>query len=75
MFSVVIIDPMEAYKIKNIAGHLSKAFLSNPLTPILAISILLLGFVALNTMPREEDPQIEVSGGAVMRDVFVKSKG
>jgi len=66
MFSVVIIDPMEAYKIKNIAGHLSKAFLSNPLTPILAISILLLGFVALNTMPREEDPQIEVSGGAVI---------
>ena len=57
---------MEVYKIKNIAGHLSKAFLSNPLTPILAISILLLGFVALNTMPREEDPQIEVSGGAVV---------
>ena len=57
---------MEVYKIKNIAGHLSKAFLSNPLTPILAISILLLGFIALNTMPREEDPQIEVSGGAVV---------
>jgi multidrug efflux pump subunit AcrB len=57
---------MEAYKIKNIAGHLSKIFLSNPLTPILAIAILLLGFVSLNTMPREEDPQIEVSGGAVV---------
>ncbi|WP_295417720.1 efflux RND transporter permease subunit [Sulfurovum sp.] len=57
---------MELYKIKNIAGHLSKAFLSNPLTPILAIAILLLGFVSLQTMPREEDPQIEVSGGAVM---------
>jgi multidrug efflux pump subunit AcrB len=57
---------MEEYKIKNIAGHLSKIFLSNPLTPILAIAILLLGFVSLNTMPREEDPQIEVSGGAVV---------
>ena len=57
---------MEVYKIKNIAGHMSKAFLSNPLTPILAIAILLLGFVSLQTMPREEDPQIEVSGGAVM---------
>ena len=57
---------MKEYKIKNIAGHLSKIFLSNPLTPILAIAILLLGFVSLNTMPREEDPQIEVSGGAVM---------
>ncbi len=57
---------MEVYKIKNIAGHLSKIFLSNPLTPILAIAILLLGFVALQTMPREEDPQIQVSGGAVL---------
>ena len=57
---------MEAYKIKNIAGYLAKIFLSNPLTPILAIAILLLGFVSLQTMPREEDPQIEVSGGAVM---------
>ena len=57
---------MKPYKIKNIAGYLSKAFLSNPLTPILAVSILLLGFVSLNTMPREEDPQIEVSGGAVV---------
>ncbi len=57
---------MEPYKIKNIAGYLSKAFLRNPLTPILAVSILLLGFISLNTMPREEDPQIEVSGGAVM---------
>jgi multidrug efflux pump subunit AcrB len=57
---------MNEYKIKNIAGHFSKIFLDNPLTPILAIAILLLGFVSLNTMPREEDPQIEVSGGAVM---------
>lgn len=54
----VIIDFMNNYKIKNIAGYLSKVFLDNPLTPILAIAILLLGFVALNTMPREEDPQI-----------------
>jgi len=57
---------MEAYKIKNIAGYLAKIFLRNPLTPILAAAILLLGFISLNTMPREEDPQIEVSGGAVM---------
>ncbi len=67
MFNVDIMAPMkEDYKIKNIAGHLSKIFLSNPLTPILAIAILLLGFVSLQTMPREEDPQIEVSGGAVI---------
>ena len=57
---------MEVYHIRNIAGHLAKAFLSNPLTPVLAIAILLLGYVSLEVMPREEDPQIQVSGGAVV---------
>lgn len=57
---------MEVYKIKNIAGHLSKGFLSNPLTPVLAVAILLLGFLSLEVMPREEDPQIEVSGGSII---------
>ncbi|MCH9741230.1 MAG: efflux RND transporter permease subunit [Epsilonproteobacteria bacterium] len=57
---------MEAYKIKNIAGHLAKGFLANPLTPILAIAILLLGYISLEMMPREEDPQIEVSGGSII---------
>ena len=57
---------MEKYKIKNIAGHLSKSFLSNPLTPILAVTILLLGYLSLQMMPREEDPQIEVSGGSII---------
>ena len=49
---------METYKIKNIAGHLAKGFLANPLTPILAFAILLLGYISLEIMPREEDPQI-----------------
>ncbi|MEA3456660.1 MAG: efflux RND transporter permease subunit [Campylobacterota bacterium] len=57
---------MEEYHIKNIAGHLAKAFLSNPLTPVLAFAILLLGYVSLEVMPREEDPQIQVSGGSVI---------
>ena len=57
---------MDKYKIKNIAGHLSKSFLSNPLTPILAVAILLLGYLSLQMMPREEDPQIEVSGGSII---------
>jgi len=57
---------MEVYKIKNIAGHLAKAFLSNPLTPVLAVAILLLGYISLEVMPREEDPQIAVSGGAIV---------
>ena len=57
---------MDKYKIKNIAGHLAKSFLSNPLTPILAVAILLLGYLSLQMMPREEDPQIEVSGGSII---------
>ena len=66
MLTADIMDAMEAYKIKNIAGYFAKIFLRNPLTPILAVAILMLGFISLQTMPREEDPQIEVSGGAVM---------
>jgi len=57
---------MKTYKIKNIAGYLSKVFLTNPLTAIIGVSIMLLGFISLQTMPREEDPQIEVSGGSVI---------
>jgi multidrug efflux pump subunit AcrB len=56
----------KSYKIKNIAGHLAKIFLTNPITSVLAIAILVLGFVALQIMPREEDPQIQVSGGSVI---------
>jgi multidrug efflux pump subunit AcrB len=56
----------EKYKIKNIAGYLAKIFLTNPLTMILGISILALGYISLEVMPREEDPQIQVSGGSVI---------
>lgn len=57
---------MQKYKIKNIAGRLAKIFLNNPLTSVLAVSILLLGYISLQIMPREEDPQIAVSGGSVI---------
>ncbi len=57
---------MKDVKIKNIAGYLSRAFLKNPLTPVLAIAILVLGYVSLEVMPREEDPQIAVSGGSII---------
>ena len=53
-------------KIKNIAGVLARIFLNNPLTAILAFSILLLGYISLEIMPREEDPQIAVSGGSII---------
>jgi multidrug efflux pump subunit AcrB len=54
------------YKPKDIAGKLALAFLKNPLTSVLGISLLLLGFISLQVMPREEDPQIAISGGAVI---------
>jgi multidrug efflux pump subunit AcrB len=57
---------MKPYKINNIAGHLAKIFLANPLTPILAVAIIVLGYISLEIMPREEDPQIEVSGGSIL---------
>ena len=57
---------MKPHKINNIAGYLAKAFLNNPLTAILAFSILSLGYISLQIMPREEDPQIAVSGGSII---------
>ena len=57
---------MKPYKIKNIAGHLARIFLANPLTPIFAFAIILLGYLSLEVMPREEDPQIQVSGGSII---------
>ena len=57
---------MKHSKIKNIAGYFARGFLKNPLTPVLAIAILLLGYISLEVMPREEDPQIAVSGGAII---------
>jgi len=57
---------MKNSKIKNIAGYLARGFLKNPLTPILAFAILSLGYISLEVMPREEDPQIAVSGGSII---------
>ncbi len=50
----------------NIAGRLSFAFINHPLTLIFGIFILILGYISLVFMPREENPQIKVSGGAVI---------
>ncbi|APW65946.1 multidrug transporter AcrB [Poseidonibacter parvus] len=50
----------------NIAGKLSLAFINHPLTFIFGMFILILGYISLVFMPREENPQIKVSGGAVI---------
>jgi multidrug efflux pump subunit AcrB len=54
------------YVIKDVAGTLGQGFLRNPLTAVLGIVILALGWIALGTMPREEDPQIAISGGGIV---------
>ncbi len=54
------------YEVVNIAGRLAKGFLRNPLTSVLGIFLLVMGYLALSIMPREEDPQIAISGGMVM---------
>lgn len=59
-------EPKKEYEIINVAGKLAQGFLRNPLTIVLGGILLLMGYLALSTMPREEDPQIAISGGAVI---------
>jgi len=59
-------EQKKEYQIINVAGKFAKGFLHNPLTAVLGALLLLMGYLALSTMPREEDPQIAISGGAVM---------
>src|SRR5690606_22670977 len=54
-----------------ISGRVARTFQSNPLTPILALVGLLLGFVAVMITPREEEPQIDVT----MANVIVPFPG
>ena len=53
------------------AGKLARAFISSKLTPLGIIASLLLGFLAITLLPREEEPQIKVP----MIDVMVSMPG
>jgi len=55
-----------SYQPTDSAGKLAKGFLRNPLTPILGIFLLVIGYMALMLMPREENPQMVVSGSTVI---------
>jgi len=59
-------EAKKKYEVINVAGVLAKNFLRSPLTFVLGAFLLLMGYLALNIMPREEDPQIAISGGAVI---------
>lgn len=54
------------YKERYLAGYLARLFLHNPLSTILGLTLIALGVIALALMPREEDPQISISGGTVI---------
>ena len=54
-----------------IAGSLTRAFIESPLTPLFLLAALILGIVALITLPREEEPQISVP----MVDIHVRADG
>ncbi len=62
---------LNSNKDKGFAGHLASAFINSKLTPIIIIASLLLGFLAINILPREEEPQIKVP----MIDVMVAMPG
>lgn len=57
---------MKNYKPNDIAGKLASGFLRNPLTIVLGLFILSIGYLALIIMPREENPQMVVSGSTVI---------
>ncbi|HUG62044.1 MAG TPA: efflux RND transporter permease subunit [Methylomirabilota bacterium] len=54
-----------------IAGGLTRAFITSPLTPLFLLAAFALGLVALLTLPREEEPQISVP----MVDIHVQAAG
>jgi multidrug efflux pump subunit AcrB len=54
-----------------IAGRLTNSFIGSPLTPLFLLAALILGIVALVTLPREEEPQISVP----MVDIHVTTDG
>jgi len=54
------------YNPSDTAGKLAKTFLRNPLTVVLGVFLLAIGYLSLIIMPREENPQMVVSGSTVI---------
>jgi multidrug efflux pump subunit AcrB len=54
-----------------IAGRLTRAFLTSPLTPLILMASLAVGLIALVSLPREEEPQISVP----LVDIHVEAHG
>ena len=54
-----------------IAGGLTRAFITSPLTPLFLLAAIVFGIVALISLPREEEPQISVP----MVDIHIRADG
>ena len=54
-----------------VSGALTRTFIGSPLTPLLLLASLLVGLIALQALPREEEPQISVP----MVDIIVSTNG
>ena len=54
-----------------LSGVLTRTFIRSPLTPLLLLASLVVGAVALLSLPREEEPQISVP----MVDILVRADG
>ena len=54
------------YQPTDSAGKLAKTFIRNPLTAVLGFFLLSIGYLSLILMPREENPQMVVSGSTVI---------
>lgn len=57
---------LDLLKANDLAGKLAKKFIYNPLTSVLAVFLIIIGYLSLEIMPREEDPKIAISGGSII---------
>ncbi len=54
-----------------LSGQIAQRFQNNPITPLIALIMVVLGVIALLITPKEEDPQIDVT----MVDIFLEAPG
>ena len=54
-----------------LAGRLTRSFIASPMTPLLLLTAIAVGLIALVSLPREEEPQISVP----LVDIHVQAAG
>ncbi|WP_334174510.1 efflux RND transporter permease subunit, partial [Pseudoxanthobacter sp.] len=64
-------EPIVTTRPLGFSGHLTKATIRSPLTPLFLLAALAMGLLALMAIPREEEPQISVP----MVDIVVPADG